>query len=296
MGNYTNSPEEYFHQHHTRVCTPERSIVKTSNEARDDWRKGGYRDGYQRVPPAPRKPSPFAKVLIHDYQGTQSALRTIGIVFLVIGIPLSIFICQGAMTDIALGLWGKPADATIMNTELLRHVEVNGRNPTEITYQYEIDGKRYEESSYTTNSDVVQTMGRGASVPIEILTSAPSWSRVRGTTSTQMGLGMLFFLLFPLVGAGMFGSAYLSNRREIRAFRDGTPTKGLIVKRGLNHSTEVNGKNPFEIVWEFQIDGTNYKGKLSNMHAELLNRAFPEEEVTVLYDPRDPKINTVWIE
>lgn len=296
MGNYTNSPEEYFHQQHTRVSTLERSIVKTSDEARDDWRKGGYRDGYQRVPPAPRKPSPFAKVLIHDYQGSQSALRTIGLVFLVIGIPLTLFVGDGALADIALALRGKPTTATVTSTQVVTHVEVNGRNPTEVVYQYEIDGKRYEESSYTTDSQFLQNAVPGALVPVEILESAPSWSRIQGTTRTKLGLSALFIFLFPLVGLGMFGAAYRSNRREIRAFRDGSATKGLIVKRGLDHSTEINGKNPFEIVWEFQIDGTNYKGKLSNMHAEMLNRAFPEEEVTVLYDPRDPKVNTVWIE
>lgn len=265
-------------------------------KAPGDWRKGGYRDAYQRVPPPPRKPSPFAEVLIHNYQGTQSALRTIGIIFLVIGIPLSIFIGQGALTDVALGLWGKPADATITNTEWLTHVEVNGRNPLEITYRYEIHGETYNESSYTTDFSVSQTMTKGASVPIEILAGAPSWSRIQGTTATKMGLGMLMFFLFPLIGAGMFGWAYRSNRREIRAFRDGIAARGLIVKRGFDQSTEINGENPFEIVWEFQIDGTNYKGKLSHMDASIINRAFPDDEVTVLYDPRNPKINTVWVE
>ena len=139
-------------------------------------------------------------------------------------------------------------------------------------------------------------MTKGASVPIEILAGAPSWSRIQGTTATKMGLGMLMFFLFPLIGAGMFGWAYRSNRHEIRAFRDGIAARGLIVKRGFDQSTEINGANPFEIVWEFQIDGTNYKGKLSHMDASIINRAFPDDEVTVLYDPRNPKINTVWVE
>lgn len=271
--------------------------VQNPNEtAQGDWRKGGYRDGYQAVPPAPRKPGPFAEVLIHSYQGGQRVQRTIGIVFLVVGVVIVLFIGRGTPTDIALGLWGKPYTAIVAKTERLDNVKVNRRHPTEITYRYEINGTKYEESSYTTDYSILPSMTRGAPVPIQLLTSAPSWSRIQGTTRSQMGLSALFYLLFPLAGAGMFSSAYSANRREIRAFRDGVPTKGRIIKRGWDKHSQTKGQHPFEIIWEFQIDGTTYQGKLSNAHADILNRAFPDEEVTVLYDRRDPKINTVWVE
>ena len=90
--------------------------------------------------------------------------------------------------------------------------------------------------------------------------------------------------------------AVRSNRREIRAFRDGVPGRGLVTKRAEDTSTTVNGRHPFEIHWEFQVDGVTYKGKLSHMERFKIESAFPEDEVTVLYDPRDPKINTVWLE
>jgi len=261
-----------------------------------DWRKGGYRDSFERVPRPPRTPSPFARELIYRYQGGQGATRTIGAIFLLIGLPLTLFMGGGLLTDVTLALMGQPAIATVLATGAVTNVEVNGRHPIEIKYQYILSGEKHEGASYTTNGDVVNAATIGASIPVEIVPSAPSWSRVKGTTISKMGYTGMFFFIFPLVGGGLLFAAVRSNRREIRAFRDGVATKGLIVRRGMDTSTEINGKHPFDVIWEFQVDGNTYKGKLSHMNHEILRRAMPDDEVTVLYDPRDPKVNTVWIE
>ncbi len=261
-----------------------------------DWRQGGYRDGYERVPRPPRKPSPLAQDLIYGYQGTQNALRWVGGILLLLVLPLILFFGDGMLTDITLAIAGKPAMATVTGTRTITNVEVNDRHPIEIKYDYMISGDKYAGMSYTTRSEILSEAAIGSSITIEILPSAPSWSRVKDTTSSKMGMGVLFFFLFPLIGGGMFGGAVRSNRREIRAFRDGMATKGLVVKRGPDETTEINGKNPHEVVWEFQVDGTSYKGKLSHMNSAILDRALPDNEVTVLYDSKDPRVNTVWIE
>lgn len=261
-----------------------------------DWRAGGYRDAYERVPRPPRKPTPFARDLIYGYQGTQGASRTIGVIFLALGLPLLLFLGHGVTTDIAIAVAGKPSTATVVGTRTITSVEVNDRHPIEIKYRYEVSGEKYEEASYTTDGDIASSATDGASIPIEIVPSLPSWSRMKGTTSSKMGMGILFLLIFPAVGGGLLFAAVRSNRREIRAFRDGTAIKGLVKSRAFDHTTEVNGKNPFVVTWEFQVDGTTYTGKLSNMDRGVLERALPDAEVTVLYDPKDPKINTVWFE
>ena len=262
----------------------------------DDWRKGGYRDAFQLVPPPPRNPTPFAKEVIYGYQGGQGALRTIGAIFLLIGLPVVLFMGGGLFTDLALAVVGQPATATVVGTRIVTNVEVNGRNPLEIKYEYNVSDKKFVETSYTTRNDIAEIAVTGASIAVEIVPGAPSWSRMKGSTSSTMGYWGLLMFLFPVAGAVMFGGAVRSNRREIRAFRDGVATKGLVVKRGADTTTEINGKNPFEVIWEFQVDGTTYKGKLSHMNHEILRRAMPDDEVTVLYDRRNPHVNTVWFE
>lgn len=273
-----------------------RSVNNPQQPIPGDWRQGGYRDAYERVPRPPRKPTPLARDLIYGYQGTQSALRLIGVIFLLLGLPLLLFLGDGLLTDFALSVSGESAMATVTGTRVVTSVEVNDEHPIEIKYKYTIAGTDYEGASYATGGDVLFEAQTSSSIPIEILSSAPSWSRVKGTTSGKMGFAAIFLFIFPLAGAGMFGAAVRSNRREIRAFRDGIAIKGLVVKRGPDETTEINGKNPHEVVWEFQVDGTNYKGKLSHMNPVVLNQALPDNEVTVLYDARDPRVNTVWID
>jgi hypothetical protein len=261
-----------------------------------DWRKGGYRDAHELAPRAPRTPTPFARDLIYAYQGTQSALRTIGGIFLLIGLPVTFFLGGGLPTDFALAATGQPTTATVLATRIVHNVEVNDRHPVEIKYQYDYSEERYEGASYTTHGDIINSATIGATIPVEIFPASPSLSRMKGTTSSQMGYAGVFIFIFPLVGAIMFGWAVRSNRREIRAFRDGVAAKGLVIRRGEDMTTKINGNHPFEVTWEFQVDGTNYKGKLSHMDHKILRRALPDDEVTVLYDPRNPKVNTVWFE
>jgi hypothetical protein len=261
-----------------------------------DWRTGGYRTAFERVPRPPRTPNPLARELIFGYQGSQNALRIIGAIFLAIGLPFIFFLGRGLPTDLTLAAAGQPATATVISTRVVTSVEVNDVHPVEIKYHYEVSGEKYEAASHALDGSVVAVATVGATIPIEIFPAAPSWSRMKGTKSAVAGSFSIFSFLFPIIGAAMLGWAIRSNRREIRAFREGVPTKGLVIKRGEDTTTEINGKHPFEVHWEFQVDGTTYKGKLSNMNRAILQQALPEEEVLVLYDPKNPAVNTVWIE
>jgi hypothetical protein len=260
-----------------------------------DWR-GGYRSAFERVPPAPRTATPLARELIFGYQGSQGALRIIGAVFLAIGIPFVVGFGGGLAVDLTLAAIGQPATATVVATRVVTNVEVNGEHPLGVQYGYEVAGEKYEGESYDLGGAIAGTVTVGASIPIEVVPMAPSWSRVKGTKSSKMGYVGLFAFIFPIIGAFMLGHAIRSNRREIRAYREGVAIKGLVIKRGEDTTTEINGKHPFEIIWEFYVDNKSYKGRLSNMNSDKLRQALPDDEVTVLYDPRDPNVNTVWIE
>lgn len=260
-----------------------------------DWR-GAYREAFERVPRPPRAPTPLARDLIFAYQGTQAVLRIIGIIFLAIGIIFPAIFAGGVPVDIALSLAGSRVQGTAISAELNRNVKINGRRPMRITFRYEIDGRTYQGDSSTLDSQIITAAYPGASIPIEALPWAPGWARIPGTTYSTFGYVGLFTLIFPAVGGGLLFAAVRSNRREIRAYRRGLPTQGLVVKKGYDTSTKINGRHPFEVVWELQVDGQTYKGSLSHMNRELLERAIPSNEITVLYDPADPSANTVWIE
>lgn len=149
----------------------------------------------------------------------------------------------------------------------------------------------------------------------------------QGSKKTQRLLGFILLgaglLIAPLIGWATLGDGSLdpgdpdalqfggmalmggvvllvtttrTNRREVRAFRHGLPAQGRIIRRDFDMATSINGKHPFEVVWEFDANGVSHHGRLSHVDRELVERALPGSEVTVLYDPADPSANTAWID
>ncbi|EYF01639.1 DUF3592 domain-containing protein [Chondromyces apiculatus] len=257
---------------------------------------GAYRTAHERVPRPPRAATPLAKQLIFSYQGSQAVLRIIGLAFMAMGGLMSVIFCWGLPVDVALALGGRRAQGTVETTRLNTKVSINGEHPTEIAFRYEVGGKAYRAESSTLDGSIVSAARGGGPVPVEILPVHPQWARVQGTSVSPFGLLGLLVLVFPVVGAGLLFHAVRSNLREIRAYRHGIPVTGLVVKRGQDTTVEVNGRHPYEVVWEFQVAQARHRGRLSHMDGALLERALPGNEVTVLYDPANPAVNTVWFD
>lgn len=260
-----------------------------------DWR-GSYRQAYDRAPPPPRRPTESARRLIFAYTGSQAVKRFVGIAFVGMGLLFSVIFCWGLPVDVAISIAGKRAEGTVVKAELQRNVEVNDRHPTLITFRYRIGSAWHEGASSTLNGAVIAQATAGATIPLEVYPDVAGWARVRGSTYCTFGYLGLFTAIFPVVGMGLVFFAVRSNQREVRAFRRGLPATGLVIKKGEDTTTSVNDRHPFEVVWQFQVDGITYQGSLSNMDRALLERAVPGNEVTVLYDPRDPKVNTIWVD
>ena len=102
-------------------------------------------------------------------------------------------------------------------------------------------------------------------------------------------------LLIPTVGALLIFFTVRSNRREIRAFIHGQPIAARVVFAGTDTRIRMNGRNPFVVRWEFTVEGRVYKGSLSSMSRLLLLPLMKQKELTVLYLPDNPRINTAYV-
>jgi hypothetical protein len=105
-----------------------------------------------------------------------------------------------------------------------------------------------------------------------------------------------FAVIFPVVGALVGIGAVVSNRREKRAYRDGLPIDGKVVRSEQDTSTAINEKHPWIIRWEFSVDGKPYEGELTHMNHALLQAFKVGSAVTVLYLREDPKVNTLYLD
>jgi hypothetical protein len=247
--------------------------------------------GLTEVPPAPRTPSPQARHLIFGYRGSQGAMLFVGIGFLVIGLIFATIFCWGLPVDAAIALSHHETSGTILSAETNRQVKSAGRRPTKVRFQYEAGGTRWEGES--NSMDIAP--GQTGAVEVEYASMNPAWGRLVGETYSTFGFLGALSLLFPTLGGFIAFFAMRSNRREIRAFTLGSPALARVTFRGQDHSTTINGRHPFLLRWEFMTDRGVYKGSISSL--KLLDiKAFGEaEQIVVLYDPTDPKANTLFV-
>ena len=68
-----------------------------------------------------------------------------------------------------------------------------------------------------------------------------------------------------------------------------------MVFAGADTSARINGRNPQKVAWEFTVGGEVFSGSISCMQVTLIEDLMTAKEVTVLYDPMDPSVNTVWV-
>lgn len=109
-------------------------------------------------------------------------------------------------------------------------------------------------------------------------------------------VGIPFALLGFVAGAG--GLALLHNRynamqKLVNVLRYGQPTRGRIVSTEANISVTINGRNPWNIAYQFQVNGREYTGKVSTLNVpgpELQ----PGRPATILYLPESPEVNALY--
>ena len=247
--------------------------------------------GLNEVPPAPRAPSAEARDLVFGYRGRQGARLILGLAFLVIGLILSGVFCWGLPVDVAIALDPQATRGSILSAELNRNLTINGRRPTKVRFQYEAGGTQWTGEA---NSFDIPPQQTGA-INVEYSTHNSAWGRLSGETYSTFGYLGGLSLLFPAMGGVVLFFALRSNQREIRAFTWGFPALARVTFRGQDHSTKINGHHPFLLRWEFQTETGVYRGSISSL--KLLDiKAFGEaEQIVVLYDPVDPKANTIFV-
>ena len=274
-----------------RMSPLQQSPPPTAEQAGGRFRAWGPSE---LAPPPPRVPSPAAQKLVLGYQGKERVLLWIGGIFLLLGLPFCFIFLSGVPSDLRLSLGGERATATVTSLVLETSYEINGAHPTRIVFSYDDVGLRRQAESYTTKSSVLGALAVGAPVEIEHLPGSDGVARVVGTTSGPFGPVVAFVLIFPLAGAALLGWAVQMNQRLVRAYRHGRAVRGLVRSRGVDETVSSNGEHPTKIVWEFQVDGRPYQGELSSFEHMLLREVVPSDEVVVVYDPAEPKHNTLY--
>lgn len=107
----------------------------------------------------------------------------------------------------------------------------------------------------------------------------------------------LFLALFPLlhlaIGVGLL--VHVFKRRAARSvvYRNGTAAVARVDGVGYNRKLRINGRNPYELVWSFEVDGHRYHDKQSSFDDHIM-RFEPGDPIWIVYDPADPEDSAAW--
>ncbi len=125
-----------------------------------------------------------------------------------------------------------------------------------------------------------------------------------GVVFTILGItlpGMWLFIviggslgtIFTLLGVGMLYFGIKQARGKIRPYEHGQATVGEVIDIYRDYSISVNGRNPWAILYSFDVHGQPYEGKVTSWKYSPKTQA-AGNKVYVLYMTDDPDQNVIY--
>ncbi len=160
----------------------------------------------------------------------------------------------------------------------------NDRTIYAIRYLFRIDQREaeYYGVSYTT---AYNSFAEGQAVEVEYDAANPASSRIRGTRLSTFGLGVLFVLIFPIIGVVLLAGGVSLGIRGMRLLRMGYVAQGTLIGKEPT-GTRINNQMVYKLTFDFaDSNGMRYQTSAKTHVPYTL-----EDEVSerVLYDPRNP--------
>jgi hypothetical protein len=103
------------------------------------------------------------------------------------------------------------------------------------------------------------------------------------------GLGALFFV----GGGGILAWRYEKAQQTIKVLEEGDAVLGQIVEVYQNLAVQINGRNPWTVVYRYEVDRQEYGGKVTTLSRPDL-RQEPGKGVYVLYSGARPEQSTIY--
>ncbi len=177
----------------------------------------------------------------------------------------------------------KTAPGEVLRVEATNSSE-NDRTVYEIAYIFRIDQleAEYYGVSYTT---AYNSFAAGQPVEVEYDVAKPASSRIRGTRVSTFGLGVLFVLIFPIIGVVLLAGGVRLGIRGLRLLRMGNVAQGTLVGKEPT-GTRINNQMVFKLTFDFaDSNGMRHQASAKTHVPYTL-----EDEATerVLYDPSNP--------
>jgi hypothetical protein len=148
-------------------------------------------------------------------------------------------------------------------------------------FSFLVDDREYHGASYATG----YKLPAGSAVTVEYAPGQPRLARIQGMRTNVFGPGVLFVLIFPLIGLGIISFGLASGVRACRLLAHGVPTSAkLLFKEPTNMS--VNRRTVYKYAFVFKT----LAGEVCTATAKTATDRFANDaEEHILYDLRQPQ-------
>lgn len=249
-----------------------------------------------QIPKAPRSPSAQAKKLIFAFPAGDQIGLIVGGVLLLVGFPV-LLLCASELTD-AIRYWTDPIQQKASITKVLEEYTEEGAPRADVLYRYQQNGQAFEGGGTLASSkDKPLKVSVGGEIPIEVSSADPSRSQMPGMDlySGPIVVGLSLGLPLSLIGLLFVSRAIRARRRRVKAYVYGTPINAKIISVGFDEKVRVGTKHPLFVSWAFEVEGQTYEGFFSSMEEAQIKPLVSSEEISVVYLPQNPKINTLYL-
>ena len=109
-------------------------------------------------------------------------------------------------------------------------------------------------------------------------------------------VGIPFFLIGVVllaIGGWLFIGQFKDAQKQVDALRNGEATRGRITEVREDLTVQVNGRNPWSIRYQFEVNGHSYEGEVSTLNSvgEQLREG---RTAWVLYLPTAPQWSSIY--
>jgi hypothetical protein len=251
--------------------------------------------GIFELPPPRRLPRVMVRRIWQHYLKQAKRWLPLGILLLIAGVPIVIICFPWHIRDSLAFSVGPTADTSgtitlVENTGISTKTNHVSSFIYRLYYLFEVDGRGLKGSCYFTGGHYA----RGHPVQVRYLVSRPELNRLPDGDFDPGGNFGIFLLIFPLIGAGFFGSGAWAvtggMARALKMARDGVVTEGRVI--GVKQNPVWNmGQYRYRITVQFNAPDPHrltYSGHSPD--AEQANRWMESRAaVRVLHDRRRPK-------
>lgn len=165
---------------------------------------------------------------------------------------------------------------------------VNDQSVYQYYFSYNVDGQSYQ--GYSSGVSLPANYNIGEEVPIEFKEGNINRARIVGMREKTFSSWIAFVLIFPLVGAGLYFTALISNYKALRLLKIGKVAFGRLL-RSTATNTSINEETVYKYEFGFEVDGRSY---VAVAKTHLTAGLEDEDTEMILYNANNPDDNLVY--